>query len=110
MLINDHDLTNKGKIKCQSFLEPLFGFRKTFKKITKNIGFHITSKTAYLRDIIFTSIGNNINVMILSLSFFIPFYIPSTETQLMFNESIQNKYRISHDGWYSKGRLATDTI
>ena len=28
----------------------------------------------------------------------------------MFNESIQNNYRISYDEWYSEGRLATDAL
>ena len=37
MLINDLDNPNKGKIKGQLALEHIFGFCKTFKKITKNL-------------------------------------------------------------------------
>ena len=66
MLNADHDVANKGKIKGQLFLEHTLGFYKTFKKITKKIGFHITFETADLQDIIFTSIGDNIKVMIIS--------------------------------------------
>ena len=35
MLINNHDLVNKGKIRGQLALEHFFGFYKSFKKITK---------------------------------------------------------------------------
>ena len=52
MLINNHDFVgqedNKGKIKGQLPLEHIFGFCKTFKKVTKNLGFHITFRTADL--------------------------------------------------------------
>ena len=101
MLIDNHNIAgqevNKGKIKGQLPLEHIFGFRKSFKKVTKNLGFHMTSRTADLQDIIFTSIGDNINVTINSLYLFVPTLIPTTETQLMFNESIQNIYRIFSD-------------
>ena len=49
MLINNHDLANKGKIKGQLPLENIFGFCKSFKKITKNLGFHIKFRTADLQ-------------------------------------------------------------
>ena len=39
-----------------------------------------------------------------------PFLIPSIETQLMFNESIQNNDRIFFDDWYTERRIATDQI
>ena len=42
----------------------MFGFCKTFKKITKNLGFHLTFKTADLQKIIFRSKANDINVKI----------------------------------------------
>ena len=114
MLIDNHDIVgqevNKGKIKGQIALENIFGFCKSFKKITKNLGFHIIIRTADLQDIIFTSIGNNINVTISSLYLFVPTLIPNTETQLMFNESIQNIYRIFFDDWYTERRVVSDTI
>ena len=42
MSINNHDVAaNKGNIKGHLSLEHIFGFCKTFKKITKNLGFHL---------------------------------------------------------------------
>ena len=114
MLIDNHDTVgqevNKGKIKGQLALENIFGFCKTFKKVTKNLGFHVTFRTADLHDIIYTSIGDNINVTINSLYLFVPTLIPNTETQLMFNESIQNNYRIFFDDWFTERRIVSDTI
>ena len=83
---------------------------KTFKKVTKNLGFHITLRTADLQDIIFTSIADNINVTIKSVYLFVPTLIPNTETQLMFNESFQNNYRIFFDDWYTERTVVSDTI
>ena len=45
MLINNHTDANKGKIKGYLYLEDVFGFCKTFKKVTKNLGFHLSFKT-----------------------------------------------------------------
>ena len=45
MLISNHTDANKGKIKGYFYLEDIFGFCKTFKKVTKNLGFHLTFKT-----------------------------------------------------------------
>ena len=53
---------------------------------------------------------DNKNVTISSLYLFVPILIPSTETQLMFNESVQNSCRLSYDDWYTERRLATDSI
>ena len=110
MLINNHDLADKGKIRGQLKLEDIFGFCRSFKKITKNLGFHIKLRTADLQDIIFTSIVDNINVTINSLYLYVPTLIPDTETQVMFNESIQNNYRIFSDDWYTERRVVSDTI
>ena len=42
-LINSHIVAvNRGKIKRHLKLEDVFGFSKTFKTITKNLGFHLT--------------------------------------------------------------------
>ena len=107
MLTDNHNIVgqevNKGKIKAQLPLEHIFGFCRTFKKVTKNLGFEITFETANLQIIIYTSIadGTQINVTINSLYLYVPFLISSTETQLMFNESIQNNYRIFFDEWYT---------
>ena len=113
MLISNHEENaNRGKLKGQLPLEYIFGFYKTIKKVTKNLGFHITFKTANLQNIIYTTIAaaTPINITINSLYLFVPFLIPSTETQLMFNESIQNNYRIFFDEWYTERRIITDQI
>ena len=52
MLIDNHTDANKGKIKGYLYLENIFGFCKTFKKVTKNLGFHLTFKTNDLQNII----------------------------------------------------------
>ena len=44
MLIDNHIDANKGKIKGYLYLEDIFGFCKTFKKVTKNLGFHLMLK------------------------------------------------------------------
>ena len=118
MFIDNHNIVgqevNRGKIKGQLPLEHIFGFCKTFKKITKNLGFHLIFKTANLQDIIYSTLPDNaadqVNVTINSLYLFVPFLIPSTETQLIFNESIQNNYRIFFDEWYTERRIVTDQI
>ena len=116
MLIDNHNIAgqeaNEGKVRGQLPLEHIIGFCKIFKKVTKNLGFHITFKTANLQNIIYTSMadGTQINVTINSLYLYIPFLIPSTDTQLMFNESIENNYRIVFDEWYTEKRIATNQI
>ena len=114
MLIDNHKFVgqevNKGKIKGQLALEHISGFCRSFKKITKNFGFHIIFRTADLQDIIYTSIGDNMNVTIISLCLFVPTLIPNTETEYMFNESIENNYRIFFDDWYTERRIVSDTI
>ena len=46
MLINNHtNPANRGEIKGYLYLEDIFGFCKTFKKVTKTLGFHLTFKT-----------------------------------------------------------------
>ena len=109
ILINNHaQEANKGKIKGHLTLEYIFGFCKTFKKITKNLGFHLKFKMNDLQDIIFTTIGDDINVTINSLYIFVPTLIPNTQTQLMFNESIMNNYTITFDSWYTERKISND--
>ena len=105
MLMDNHTDANKGKIKGYLYLEDVFGFCKTFKKVTKNLGFHLTFKTANLQDIIYTSMADDIDVTINSLYLYKPNLIPSIETQLMFNEATQNNYKISFDEWYTERRI-----
>ena len=110
MLIDNHHDANKGKIKGYLYLEDIFGFCKTFKKVTKNLGFHLMFKTSNLQEIIYTSMADDINVTINSLYLFVPKLIPSVETQLMFNEATQNNYKISFDKWYTERRLISDLL
>ena len=110
MLIDNNTDPNKGKVRGYLYLEDIFGFCKTFKKVSKNLGFSITFKTANLQDIIYSSMADDINVTINSLYLYIPNLVPSVETQLMFNEATQNKYKISFDEWYTERRIITGLI
>ena len=109
MLFNNHvEEVNKGKIKGQLALEHIYGFCKSFKKITTNLGFHLTFKMNNLQDIIFTTIADDINVTINSLYLYVPHLIPSTTTPVMFNESILNNYTITFDSWYTERKVSND--
>ena len=110
MLINNHTDANKGKIKGYLYLEDIFGFCKTFRKVTKNLVFHLTFKTNDLQDIIYTSMTDDINVTNNNLYLYVPNLLPSVETQVMFNEATQNKYKISYDEWFTERRIISDTI
>ena len=110
MLINNHTDANKSKIKGYLYLKDIFGFCKTFRKVTENLGFHLTFKTNDLQDIIYTSMTVDINVTIKNLYLYVPNLLPSVETQVMFNEATQNKYKISYDEWFREGRIISDTI
>ena len=107
-LINNHTEANRGKIKGHLPQEHKFGFYKTFKKITKNLGFHLTFRTNDLQDILFTTLGDKINVTINSLYLYVPVLIPNTETQVMFNESIKNNNTVTYDSWYTERKVSTD--
>ena len=110
MLINNQTDANKVKIEGYLYLEDIFGFWKTFKKVTKNLGFHLSFKTNDLQDIIYTSMTDDINVTINNLYLYVPNLIPSVETQVMFKEATQNNYKISYDEWFTERRIISDTI
>ena len=110
MLKNNHTDANKGKIKGYLYLEDIFGIRKTFKKVTKNLRFHLSFKSNDLQDIIYTSMTDDINVTINNLYLYVPNLIPSVETQVMFNEATQNNYKISYDEWFTERQKISDTI
>ena len=110
MLINNHTDANRGKIKGYLYLEDIFGLCKTFKKITKNLGFHLMLKTNDLQDIICTSMADNIKVTINNLYLYVPNLIPSVETQVLFNEATQNNYKVSYDEYFTERRLISDMI
>ena len=109
ILINNHAVNaDKGKIKGQLPLEHIFGFCRTFKKITKNLGFYLKFKMTDFQDIIFTTIANDINVTHNSLSLYVSILIPNSQTQLMFNETIMNNYTITFDSWYTERKISND--
>ena len=87
MLINNHTDANKGKIKGYFYLEDIFGFCRTFKKVTKNLIFHIMLEAADLQVILYTSLYDDVNVTSNSLYLYIPHLITTVETQLMFKET-----------------------
>ena len=53
---------------------------------------------------------DDINVTINDLYLYAPNLIPSIETQQIFNEATQNKYKISYDEWLTETRIISDTI
>ena len=110
MLINNHTDANKVKTKGYLYLEDIFGLCKSSKKVTENLGFHLMLKTANLQNFVYTSKTDDINVTIKNLYLFIPNLIPSVETQLLFNEATQRKYKISYDEYYTERRVITDLL
>ena len=109
ILINNHTVdANKGRVKGHLALENIFGFCKTFRKITKNLGFHLRFKMNNLQDIVFTTLANDITVTINSLYLFVPNLIPNSETQVIFNEAIMNNYTIRFDSWYTERKISND--
>ena len=109
MLMNNHTDANKGKIKEYLYLEYIFGFCKTFKKVIKNLCFQLSFKTNDLQDIIYTSTTDDIMVNINNLYLYVPKITPSVETQVMFNEATQNNYKISYDESFTERRIISDT-
>ena len=110
MLINNHTDNNRGKIKRYLYLEYVFRFCKTFKKLPKNLGFHLTFKTNDLQDNIYTSMTDDINVTINNLYPYVANLKPSVETQVMIKDATQNNYKISYDEWFTERRIISDTI
>ena len=98
----------KSKIKGQLHSEHIFGFCRTFKKITKNLGFHKKFNMNDLQDIIFTTVLKDINVTINRLYLYVPILIPNSQTQLMFNEPIMNNYTITFDSRYTERKIPND--
>ena len=108
-LLNNHDLAaNKGKFKRVLAVEHIFGFCKTFKKITKLLGLNLALKTADLQDIIYTTPGDDIKINFNKLFLFVPIFIPDAQTQTRFNNSIKDSFILSFDHWISD-RKTVDT-
>ena len=99
MLIDSHtNEDNKVRIRANLPLEYIFGFCKTFKKITKGLGFELQLKTLNgKRNIIYTDLGfggNDNNVTITSVYLYI--YQVSSPMQNNNNCLIKQSEKILH--------------
>ena len=101
ILIDNHTEANRGLIRGHLPLELIFGFARSFKKITKGLGFKLELRTSNRkRDILYTTLGDNdVNVTINSISLFVPQIIPSPETQVIFNEAVSQTFTLSYESW-----------
>ena len=110
ILINNHTEANRGLIRSNLPLEYIFGFARSFKKITKGLGFELNLRTSNRkRDILYTTLDDDdVNVTINSISLFIPHLIPSPETQVIFNEAISQTFTLSYESW-TTDRIPVDT-
>ena len=61
-----------------------------------------------LQDIIFTTKANDITVTINSLNLYVPKFVPSTATQVMFNEANMNNYTITFDSRYTERKISNN--
>ena len=82
--------------------EHISGQCKTFKKITKGLGFHPKLKTAVLQSIVGTTLpaATFFNVHSIHRRLFVRTnisLIPSLETQSDFNNSIKNSFGLAFD-------------
>ena len=77
---------------------------ETFRKATKKYVFHLTFKRADIQNTIFTTLANDINVTNNSLYLYVPVLIPNSDTQVMFNKSININFTITYDSRYVEGK------
>ena len=108
MLIDDHIEDNKrGILREHLPLEYIFGFAKSFKKITKGLGFELDLRTSNRkRDILYTDLEeNDVNVTNISINLFIPQIIPSAATQVYFNEVLSKTITLSYESWTTDRKL-----
>ena len=97
----NHSDNNKGIVRGNLPLEYSFEISKSFKKITKGLGFWIDLRTSNRKqDFLYTSLGDNdVNVTNNSISLSIPQITPSPETQVHFNEDISQSFTLSFECW-----------
>ena len=67
-------------------------------------------KTVGSQDIMYTSMTDNMIVTFIKMYPFISNLIPSVETQIMFNETTQNKYKISFDEYFTETQVLKDLL
>ena len=101
ILIDNHTEANRGLIKGHLPLEYIFEFARSFKKITKGLGFELDLRTSNRkRDILYTTLDDDdVNVTIKNITLFIPQILPSPETQVTFNEAISQTFTLSYESW-----------
>ena len=107
ILINNHTDHNKGIFSGHLPLQNIFGFARSFKKITKELGFELDFRTSNRkRDILYTTMGDeDVYVTINSISLFIPQIIPSPETQVNFIQAFSGTFTLSFESWTTDRKL-----
>ena len=102
-ILIDIDKTQANKQKILGILQfqQFFEFCKTFKKVPKVLGFHLTFKTTVLQKTVYTRLpAARVNIVHFNhLHLFVPMLIPSPETQSNFNRSIRESFTSSFDSW-----------
>ena len=68
--IDYHIDANKGEIKGYLYLEEFFGFCKSFKKVTKNLVFHLMLETNDLQVFIYTSMADDLKKLLINCTCF----------------------------------------
>ena len=111
ILVKNQSHDNKGIFKGHLPLGYIYGFCKSFKKITKSSAFELDLKSSNRKqDILYTTLGDSdINVTINSFSLYIPLIIPNTETQVYFNETISKTFTLSYESWTIDGKPINTT-
>ena len=101
ILIDNHTEANRGLIRGHLPLEYIFGFCRSFKKISKGLGFALDLRASNRKqDILYSKLGDNdVNVTINSINLFTPQIIPSPETQVYFDEAISKTFTLSYESW-----------
>ena len=103
--INNHTAYNRCIVRGHLPLEYIFGFCKSFEKITKGLGFELDLRTSNRkRVILYTTLADDYdNVTINYTSLSIPKIIPSPETQVHFDEAISKTFTLSFESWTLTG-------
>ena len=111
-LIILQDKQKKGKLSGQLCLEQRFGLCIMCKNLTMRVGFHLTFKTADMEIFVFTTLSEaTVNIVkINNLHLFVPTLIPSSETQVKFDNSVKNSFTISIDSRITTRRVSDTQI
>ena len=87
LIHNQTTQAKRGKVFGYSPVKHTFGFCNIFENVAKNISSHVTLKTVDLQDIVHTTLPQATVIFVSSenLHLFIPTFIPSPDTQILFN-------------------------